>query len=108
MKPFVPLVCFFGILLAGCGQKPAAPVIQAEYTNSIAGELETQRLLADWAYTYGHAQAVIEAQREKFGSDFEKGAVPEHSQEDMERQAADIFWYQRTNATARARVNSGR
>jgi len=93
-------------LLFGCGCNKSAAVVQAEYTNSIEGELNTQRKIADFAYAYGYAQAVVEANREKFGNNFDRNLnIPEQSQADMDRQVAQIFWDLRTNATARDRVN---
>ncbi len=100
----MPLVA---ALLCGCGCNKSADVVQAEYTNSIAGELNTQRKIADFAYAYGQAQAVVEANREKFGNNFDRNLnIPEQSQTDMERQVAQIFWDLRTKAAARNRVNN--
>jgi hypothetical protein len=95
-------------LLCGCNKTTSPERSEVEYTNSIQEELNTQTRIADFAYAYGKAEAVIEAQREKFGSDFGKNInIPDHSQSDMEKQVRDIFWNLQTNTAARDRVNSG-
>jgi hypothetical protein len=107
------LSCWFIIVIisvAGmCGCRPSAGPEnhQPEYTNTITGELKQQEKIADFAYEYGKSEAVIAAEREKFGKDYASNMqVPVMSQTDMEQQVAEIFWNLQTNSAAFERANN--
>ena len=76
-----PLCILAAAFLCGC-KTP-------EYSNSIAGELKEQKLIADYAYAYGHWEAMAEQRPEL--------RTRTWSQADMEAGAEKIFWQMRTN-----------
>lgn len=96
-------IVFVAALLTGCRQQSApntSKAVGADYTNSIAGEIQAQKNIADFAYAMGHGAGVMDEQKEQFRKNFGRELVTsvDFSKETMERQVEQIFWNKRTNA----------